>query len=109
MRAAGLRKWLEQHAEALAALGKAKAPGHTTATLRFRRGEVLVFNGRLDEAETEQPPNWVLAGAIHSALPAPTVAISKRRPHTSGTIGGSLPIGSGSCRARFWTCRMRNT
>jgi tetratricopeptide (TPR) repeat protein len=53
MRVAAFRKRLEQHVEALASLDRAKALGHASAALRFRRGEALLINGRLDEAEAE--------------------------------------------------------
>lgn len=53
MRMAALRKRLEQHAEALALLDKAHGLGHATPAFKFRRGEALMVNGRLDEAEAE--------------------------------------------------------
>ena len=53
MRLAVLRKKLGQHAEALALLDRAQALGHAGAALRFQRGEALMFNGRIEEAEAE--------------------------------------------------------
>ncbi|MBN8736512.1 MAG: sulfotransferase [Xanthomonadales bacterium] len=53
MRMAVLRKRLGQHAETLALLDKAKSLGHASAVSRFRRGEALLFNGRIEEAEAE--------------------------------------------------------
>jgi tetratricopeptide (TPR) repeat protein len=77
MRAAGLRKRLEQHAEALAALEQAKARGHDTAALRFRRGEALMFNGRLDEAETELAASLAEAPA-HGSVAVPLVRVRRQ-------------------------------
>ena len=53
MRLAVLRKKLGQHAEALALLDRAQALGHASPALRFQRGEALMFNGRIEEAEAE--------------------------------------------------------
>ncbi len=53
MRLAVLRKKLGQHAEALMLLDRAKALGHASPALRFQRGEALMFNGRIEEAEAE--------------------------------------------------------
>ena len=61
VRMAGFRKRLEEHADALALLDKVRASRHDTAALRFRRGEALMFNGRLEEAEAE------LAGSLAQA------------------------------------------
>jgi tetratricopeptide (TPR) repeat protein len=77
MRAAGLRKRLEQHAETLAALDKAKALGHATAALRFWRGEALVFNGRLEEAETELAASLAEAPA-HGSVAVPLVRVRRQ-------------------------------
>src|SRR6185312_1290689 len=77
MRAARLRKRLEQHAETLAALDEAKALGHATAALRFRRGEALVFNGRLDEAEAELAASLAAAPA-HGSVAVPLVRVRRQ-------------------------------
>ena len=77
MRAAGLRKRLEQHAETLATLDKAKALGHDTAALKFRRGEALMFNGRLDEAEAELAASLAEAPA-HGSVAVPLVRVRKQ-------------------------------
>lgn len=77
MRAAGLRKRLEQHAEALALLDEATALGHTTAALRFRRGEALMFNGQLREAETELAASLADAPA-HGSVAVPLVRVRKQ-------------------------------
>ncbi len=69
MRLAGLRRRLEEHAEALALLDRARAAGHDTPALAFRRGEELMFNGRLDEAEAE------LAGSLARAPAYGRVAV----------------------------------
>jgi tetratricopeptide (TPR) repeat protein len=53
MRLAVLRKKLGQHAEALALLDRAQVLGHDSPALRFQRGEALMFNGRIEEAEAE--------------------------------------------------------
>ena len=77
MRAAGLRKRLEQHAEALALLDEAKSLGHATAAMRFRRGEALMFNGRLQEAETELASSLADAPA-HGSVAVPLVRVRKQ-------------------------------
>jgi tetratricopeptide (TPR) repeat protein len=77
MRAAGLRKRLEQHAEALALLDEAKSLGHATAALRFWRGEALVFNGQLLEAETELAASLAEAPA-HGNVAVPLVRVRKQ-------------------------------
>ena len=77
MRAAGLRKRLEQHAEALALLDEAKSLGHVTAALRFRRGEALMFNGRLEEAEAELAASLAEAPA-HGSVAVPLVRVCKQ-------------------------------
>ena len=77
MRASGLRKRLEQHAEALALLDEAKSLGHVTAALRFRRGEALMFNGRLEEAETELAASLAEAPA-HGSVAVPLVRVRKQ-------------------------------
>lgn len=77
MRAAGLRKRLEQHAEALALLDEAKSLGHATAALRFWRGEALVFNGQLQEAETELAASLAEAPA-HGNVAVPLVRVRKQ-------------------------------
>jgi tetratricopeptide (TPR) repeat protein len=77
MRAAGLRKRLEQHAEALVALDKARALGHDSAALKFRRGEALMFNGRLEEAETELAASLAEAPA-HGSVAVPLVRVRKQ-------------------------------
>jgi len=77
MRAAGLRKRLEQHAEALALLDEAKSLGHATAALRFWRGEALVFNGQLQEAETELAASLAEAPA-HGSVAVPLVRVRKQ-------------------------------
>jgi len=53
MRLAVLRKKLGQHVEALTLLDRAQTLGHASAALRFQRGEALMFNGRIEEAEAE--------------------------------------------------------
>ncbi|HEY8229974.1 MAG TPA: sulfotransferase, partial [Rhodanobacteraceae bacterium] len=77
MRAAGLRKRLEQHAEALALLDEAKSLGHATAALRFWRGEALVFNGQLQDAETELAASLAEAPA-HGSVAVPLVRVRKQ-------------------------------
>jgi predicted Zn-dependent protease len=77
MRAAALRKRLEQHVETLVALDKAKALGHATAALRFWRGEALLFNGRLDEAETELAASLAEAPA-HGSVAVPLVRVRRQ-------------------------------
>jgi tetratricopeptide (TPR) repeat protein len=77
MRAAGLRKRLEQHVEALALLDEAKSLGHATAALRFRRGEALMFNGWLEEAETELAASLAEAPA-HGSVAVPLVRVRKQ-------------------------------
>lgn len=77
MRAAGLRKRLEQHAEALALLDEAKALGHATAALRFRRGEALMFNGQLEEAEAELAASLAEAPA-HGSVAVPLVRVRRQ-------------------------------
>ena len=77
MRAAGLRKRLEQHAEALALLDEAKSLGHATAALRFRRGEALMFNGQLQEAEAELAASLTDAPA-HGSVAVPLVRVRKQ-------------------------------
>jgi tetratricopeptide (TPR) repeat protein len=77
MRAAGLRKRLEQHVESLALLDEAKALGHATAALRFRRGEALMFNGRLQEAETELATSLADAPA-HGSVAVPLVRVRRQ-------------------------------
>jgi tetratricopeptide (TPR) repeat protein len=77
MRAAGLRKRLEQHAETLATLDEAEALGHASAALRFRRGEALMFNGRLDEAEAELAASLAEAPA-HGSVAVPLVRVRKQ-------------------------------
>lgn len=79
MRLAAHRKRLEEHAEALALLDRARAQGHDSPALGYQRGEELIFNGRLDEAEVE------LADALTRA---PThgqsaVPLTRQRKQTS--------------------------
>ena len=70
MRIAGHRKCLEEHAEALALLDRAKAQGHDSPALEFRRGEELMFNGRLAEAEAAFAESLSRApGHGHVAVP----------------------------------------
>ena len=77
MRAAGLRRRLEQHAEALALLDEAKSLGHATAALRFRRGEALMFNGQLQEAETELAASFA-ASPTRGSIAVPLVRVRKQ-------------------------------
>lgn len=77
MRAAALRKRLEQHAEALALLDRAAALGHTSAALRFQRGEALLFNGRLAEAEAELEASLTAAPG-HGSVAVPLVRARKQ-------------------------------
>lgn len=77
MRAAALRKRLEQHAEALALLDRAAALGHASAALRFQRGEALLFNGRLAEAEAELQASLAAAPA-HGSVAVPLVRARKQ-------------------------------
>lgn len=58
MRAAALRKRPEQHTEALALLDRAAALGHTSAALRFQRGEALLFKGRAARPKRNWRPAW---------------------------------------------------
>lgn len=53
MHGAALRTRLHQHPEALALLDQAASRGGTSPGFRYMRGESLVANGRLDEAESE--------------------------------------------------------
>ena len=77
MRMSGYRKQLEEHPEALALLDKARARGHAGPALSFRRGEELMFNGRLDEAETEMTASLVRAPA-HGHIAVPLVRLRKQ-------------------------------
>lgn len=79
MRAAALRKRLEQHAEALALLDRAAALGHASAALRFQRGEALLFNGHLPEAEAELEASLAAAPA-HGSVAVPLVRARKQSP-----------------------------
>ncbi|MGH8183687.1 MAG: hypothetical protein ACREPH_08515 [Rhodanobacteraceae bacterium] len=79
MRCAALRKRLEQRTEALALLNQAKALGHDTAALRFQRGECLMFNGRIEEAEAELAAS--LAGApARGRVAVPLVRLRRQTP-----------------------------
>lgn len=79
IRAAALRKRLEQRAEALALLDRATALGHASAALRFRRGEALLFHGHLSEAEVELEASLAAAPA-HGSVAAPLVRARKQTP-----------------------------
>lgn len=79
MRVAALRKRLEQHVEALALLDRAAALGHTSAALRFQRGEALLFNGRLAEAEAELEASLAAAPA-HGSVAVPLVRARRQTP-----------------------------
>ena len=79
MRAAALRKKLGQHADALALLDRAHASGHASAALRFQRGEALMFNGRIGEAETALAAS--LAGApARGRVAVPLVRLRRQTP-----------------------------
>jgi tetratricopeptide (TPR) repeat protein len=85
MRMAGFRKRLEEHAAALALLDKVRASGHDTAALRFKRGEALMFNGRLEEAEAE------LAGSLEQApaygrVALPLVRLRRQAPERNQLV-----------------------
>jgi tetratricopeptide (TPR) repeat protein len=79
MRMAGYRKQLEEHAEALALLDGARACGHNGPALSYRRGEELMFNGRLDEAEAELVDSLERAPA-HGHVAVPLVRLRKQTP-----------------------------
>lgn len=79
MRMAGFRKRLEEHAEALALLDKVRASGHDTAALRFKRGEALMFNGRLEEAEAEFAGSLAQAPA-YGRVALPLVRLREQTP-----------------------------
>jgi tetratricopeptide (TPR) repeat protein len=79
MRMAGFRKRLEEHVEALALLDRAHASGHDTAALRFRRGEELMFNGRLDEAEADLAASLAQAPA-YGRVALPLVRLRRQMP-----------------------------
>lgn len=79
MRMAGFRKRLEEHADALTLLDKARASGHDTAALRFRRGEALMFNGRLEEAEAELAGSLAQAPA-YGRVALPLVRLRRQTP-----------------------------
>ncbi|HET7611887.1 MAG TPA: sulfotransferase [Rhodanobacteraceae bacterium] len=53
MQLAAHRRRLQQHAEGLVLLDKAKSLGCDDAALRYMRGEALLHSGRLEEAEAE--------------------------------------------------------
>ena len=53
MQLAAHRRRLQQHAEGLALLDKAKSLGSNDPALRYMRGEALLHSGRLEEAEAE--------------------------------------------------------
>lgn len=69
MQLTALRKKLGQYAEALALLDRAQALGHASPALRFQRGEALMFNGRIEEAEAE------LAASLAEAATRGRVAV----------------------------------
>lgn len=79
MRIAGHRKRLEEHAEALALLDRAQAQGHDSPALKFRRGEELMFNGRLAEAEAEFAESLAQAPG-HGHVAVPLVRLRKQTP-----------------------------
>lgn len=79
MRVAGFRKRLEEHADVLASLDKIRASGHDTAALRFKRGEALMFNGRLDEAESELAGSLAQAPA-YGRVALPLVRLRRQTP-----------------------------
>lgn len=79
MRAAALRKRLGEHREALALLERVAALGHATPAFRYRLGEALLVNGRLEEAETELAASLAAAPA-HAEVAVPLVRI---RPQTA--------------------------
>lgn len=77
MRIATMRKRLEQHAESLAVLDRAEAVGGGGVLLRFARGHMLVYNGRLDAAEAELAS--VLAEAPDCGPAAPPLVQLRRQ------------------------------
>ena len=79
IRMAGLRKRLEQHADALALLDRAASLGHATPALRFWRGESLLFNGRLDEAEVELAASLAAAPA-RGRIAVPLARLRRQTP-----------------------------
>lgn len=79
MRMAGHRKRLEQHAEALDLLERARASGHDSPALSFRRGEELMFNGLVDEAEAAFADSLARAPA-HGHVAVPLVRLRKQTP-----------------------------
>lgn len=79
MQVAALRTRLEQHAEALALLERARAAGHATPALRFRLGEALLHNGRLAEAEAELAASLNAAPA-HARVAVPLVRLRRQTP-----------------------------
>jgi tetratricopeptide (TPR) repeat protein len=79
MRIAGHRKRLEEHTEALALLDRAQAQGHGSPALEFRRGEELMFNGRLAEAEAAFAESLTRAPA-HGHVAVPLVRLRTQTP-----------------------------
>jgi hypothetical protein len=79
MRMAGHRKQLEEHVDALELLDRARKLGHDGPALSYQRGEELMFNGRLDEAETELVDSLRRAPA-HGHVAVPLVRLRKQTP-----------------------------
>ena len=98
MRMAVLRKRLGQHAETLALLDKAKSLGHASAVLRFRRGEALLFNGRIEEAEAELAASLAEAPA-QGRIAVPLVRLRRQtaeRNHLAALDSGARMAPSGT-------------
>ena len=91
MRMAALRKRLEQHADALSLLDKARSIGHASAALRFQRGEALMFNGRIEEAEAELAASLAEAPA-RGRVAVPLVRV--RRQTTDRNYLAALDAGA---------------
>ncbi|TAN00001.1 MAG: sulfotransferase family protein [Rhodanobacteraceae bacterium] len=110
MRLAALRKRLEQHVEALALLDKAKALGHETAALRFHRGEALMVNGLIEEAEVELAASLAEA-PMRGRVAVPLVRLRKQTPDHNYLAmieaGASTATPHGSDRAAFEFARYK--
>lgn len=77
MRAAALRKRLGEHREALALLERVAALGHATPAFRYRLGEALLANERLEAAETALAASLEAAPA-HAEVAVPLVRIRRQ-------------------------------
>lgn len=103
MRLAGFRKRLEEHAAALSLLDRAQALGYDTPALRFLRGEELLFNGRIDEAEAELDASLARAPQ-YGRIAVPLVRLRRQAPehnHLAAIDRGArlAPPGSGDAAA----------